>query len=90
VTGLGVALLYPLSISRALAAWPSDPDRASARGALASGLAFGIAPFVLGLVAERADLRTAFLIVPGLLVIVIANTFLSSRASAATLEMSPG
>ena len=90
VTGLGVALLYPLSISRALAAWPTDPDRASARGALASGLAFGIAPFVLGLVAERADLRTAFLIVPGLLVIVVANTFLSGRASAAALEMSPG
>jgi fucose permease len=89
-TGLAVALLYPLSISRALAAWPSDPDRASARGALASGLAFGIAPFALGLVAERADLRTAFLIVPALLVIVLANTMVPGRASAAAIEMSPG
>jgi MFS family permease len=74
VTGLGVALLYPLSISRALAAWPTDPNRASARGALAVGLAFGIAPFALALIADRMGLRPAFLVVPLLLAIVIVNT----------------
>jgi hypothetical protein len=42
------------------------------------------------LVAERADLRTAFLIVPALLVIVLANTMVPGRASAAAIEMSPG
>jgi MFS family permease len=77
VTGLGIALLYPLSISRALAAWPTDPDRASARGALASGLAFGIAPFALALIADRAGLRPAFLVVPLLLAIVVVNNLVS-------------
>jgi MFS family permease len=79
VTGLGVALLYPLSISRALEAWPTDPDRASARGALASGLAFGIAPFALALIADHAGLRPAFLVVPLLLAIVIINTVSSPQ-----------
>jgi MFS family permease len=74
VTGLGVALLYPLSISRAIAAWPSDPDRASARGALAVGLAFGIAPFALAQIADWTGPRPAFLLVPLLLAIVIVNT----------------
>jgi MFS family permease len=77
ITGLGVAVHYPLSISRALVAWPTDPDRASARGALASGLAFGIAPFALAVIAERAGLRPAFLLVPLLLSIVVVNNVAS-------------
>lgn len=85
VTGLGVALLYPLSISRALTAWPDDPDRASARGALASGLAFGVAPFALAIIAENAGLRLAFLVVPLLLIMVIVNTVVPTRIPAATV-----
>ena len=44
VTGLGVALLYPTTVSRVIAAWPQAPDGAAGRAALASGLAIGIAP----------------------------------------------
>ncbi len=80
VTGFGVALLYPLSISRALAAWPTDPTRASARAAIAVGLAFGVAPFALALIAERTGFRPAFLIVPLLLAIVIVNAVALRRA----------
>jgi len=67
VTGLGVALLYPTTVSRVIAAWPHAPDRASARAALGSGLAIGVAPFLLAQMSDRIGLRAAFLIVPVLL-----------------------
>ncbi|HKV88206.1 MAG TPA: MFS transporter [Candidatus Dormibacteraeota bacterium] len=71
VTGLGVALLYPTTISRLIAAWPGSPDRASARAALGSGLAIGGAPFVLGRLSDAIGLRAAYLIVPVLLVLLV-------------------
>jgi MFS family permease len=68
VAGLGTALLYPVTLSRVVAAWPRHRDRASARAALASGLAIGVAPTLLATAAETVGLRTAYLIVPVLLV----------------------
>lgn len=76
VAGLGVALLYPLSVARALAAMPSDLDRASARAALASGLAIGVAPFALAMVSEGVGLRAAFLVVPALAAAAFANALI--------------
>jgi MFS family permease len=70
VTGIGVALLYPTTVSRVIAAWPHAPDRASARAALGSGLAIGVAPFLLAQMSDRIGLRAAFLIVPVLLVVL--------------------
>ncbi len=68
--GLGVALLYPTTVSRVVAAWPHAPDRAAARAALASGLAIGGAPLLLAQISDVTGLRRAFLIVPGLLLIL--------------------
>jgi MFS family permease len=70
VTGLGIALLYPTTVSRVIAAWPQAPDRASARAALGSGVAIGIAPFLLAQASDAIGLRAAFLIVPGLLLVL--------------------
>ena len=70
ITGLGVALLYPTTVTRVIAAWPQAPDRASARAALGSGLAIGIAPFLLAQASDRVGLRAAFLIVPALLLVL--------------------
>jgi len=70
VAGLGVGLLYPTTVSRVVAAWPHAPDRAAARAALASGLAIGGAPFLLAQISDAAGLRTAFLIVPVLLLVL--------------------
>jgi fucose permease len=70
VTGLGVALMYPTTVSRVIAAWPQAPDRASARAALGSGLAIGAAPFALAQASDRIGLRAAFLIVPVLLLVL--------------------
>jgi len=68
-------------VSRVVAAWPHAPDRASARAALASGLAIGGAPFLLAQISDAAGLRTAFLIVPVLLlVLALRQTRLKMRA----------
>jgi len=70
LSGLGIALLYPTALSRVVAAWPQAPDRAAARAALASGLAIGGAPFLLAQLSDLLGLRRAFLIVPGLLLLL--------------------
>ena len=82
VTGLGVALLYPTTVSRVIAAWPQAPDRASARAALGSGLAIGVAPFVLAQASDKIGLRAAFLIVPILLLALafrVGRVYASAR-----------
>jgi fucose permease len=73
LAGLGVALLYPVALAEAMAAWPGDPDRAAARCALASGLAIGAAPLLLGALADAVGLRAAFLLAPLLLLAVVAR-----------------
>ena len=73
VAGLGVALLYPTTVSRVVAAWPHAPDRAAAWAALASGLAIGVAPFALARLSDVAGMRTAYLIVPVLLIVLAAR-----------------
>lgn len=73
VAGAGVALLYPVTVARLVAAWPHRQDVAAARGALASGLAIGIAPLVLARLADQTGLRTAYLVVPAILVVLAAH-----------------
>jgi fucose permease len=70
LSGLGIALLYPTTVNRVVAAWPQAPDRAAARAALASGIAIGGAPFLLAQLSDAMGLRTAFLIVPVLLIVL--------------------
>jgi MFS family permease len=79
IAGLGVALLYPTTVSRTITAWPHAPDRAAARAALASGVAIGGAPFVLARLADLTGLRAAYLIVPVLLIALMVRT-LTARA----------
>jgi MFS family permease len=88
VTGLGVALLYPTTVSRTLAAWPHAPDRAAARAALASGLAIGGTPFLLARLADGFGLRTAYLIVPGLLLALVARTVAAGRSRGTLMPLS--
>ncbi|MEU8309996.1 MFS transporter [Actinomadura sp. NPDC048955] len=73
VTGLGVALLYPVILGQALAARPSEPAWAAARCALASGVAIGVAPLVLGTLADLTTLRAAVLVAPALLLVLLAR-----------------
>ncbi len=79
VTGLGIALLYPVTIAALMRARPADPDGASARGTLASGVAIGGAPFLLAAVSDQVGLHTAFLIVPVILVGLLARSLWRQR-----------
>ena len=79
IAGGGVALLYPTTVSRTIAAWPHAPNRAAARAALASGLAIGGAPFILARLADHVGLRTAYLIVPVLLLALATRTIAARR-----------
>lgn len=67
VSGLGVSLLYPLSMSLTMQSAPGRAGTASARAGLASGFAILIAPFALAALADAAGVRGAFLIVYGLI-----------------------
>jgi fucose permease len=64
VAGLGVAMLYPVSLAEAIATAGGRSDLASGRAALASGVAIGAAPFALGWLADANGVHLAYLIVP--------------------------
>ncbi|MEV6925945.1 MFS transporter [Dactylosporangium sp. NPDC051485] len=64
VAGLGMGLHYPLGIGLALAHSDGQPDLAAARSSFAVGIAFAVAPFVLGALADRVGPHAAFLLVP--------------------------
>jgi fucose permease len=78
LTGTGVSLLYPVTLSLALDASGGRTDAASARAAFASGFAIAVAPFALGAFADEAGLRAAYGLVP---VLLAAGAFALARAS---------
>ena len=73
VCGLGVALFYPLGIARVIEHSEGRPDQASARAGLGAALASGVAPFVLGAIADAVGIHLALLVVPVLLAIAAAG-----------------
>jgi MFS family permease len=71
VLGLGVALLYPLTLGFAIGAAGERGDTASARFMLAAGLAIASMPVLLGALADEVGLRSAHLLVPALAAIAL-------------------
>jgi fucose permease len=72
VTGLGIANLYPTTISLAMGSVPDVLSaQASARLVLASGAAILSLPLILGGLADWVGMRLAFLVVPVLLALVM-------------------
>jgi len=69
ITGLGMAVHYPLSLSRTIGAAPGQADRASSIATLGGGIAIGVAPFLLGFLSDTITVRYAFLLVPVFLVL---------------------
>lgn len=74
VTGIGVGALYPVAASITLATAPGHARVISGRLVLASGLAILIAPFILGIAAELVGVVTAWLLVPGVCLVVLLLT----------------
>jgi fucose permease len=65
--GLGNGMHYPLGIAMAVRASGGRADQAAARASYGLAVSFGIAPFVLGSIADHAGPRLAFLLVPAML-----------------------
>lgn len=72
VAGLGYGVQYPLACSLLLATAPGATDAAQARITMGAGVAVGIAPFVLGWLADQLGIHGAFVIVPVLAVLGVA------------------
>ncbi|GAB2926521.1 MFS transporter [Micromonospora polyrhachis] len=64
IMGLGNAMHYPLGISIALAAAKGQADRAAGYSSYAMAVGSGIAPVVLGWVADGVGPHLAFLLLP--------------------------
>ena len=100
VTGLGMALHYPLALSRSIGAAADQADRASSMATLGAGIAAGVAPFLLGLLADGITVRYAFLLVPMLLAIAAAMLLIARdraqprrtprRGNRAAARLTPG
>ncbi|GAA3157591.1 MFS transporter [Planomonospora alba] len=81
VSGLGVALHFPLALSRVLAASGGRPDRASATASVFSGVAIGAGPFLLGALADGFGTRQAFLLVPTLIGLAVGGVLAAAPRS---------
>ena len=60
VTGLGIASLYPLTLSLSMEAARGNTVQASARATLASGAAMLVLPLVLGRLADKIGIASAY------------------------------
>jgi MFS family permease len=81
VAGLGIGPLYPTGVAFALSQATTHPEAAAARATLASGVAILVAPFVLGVTAERIGLVAAWPLVAALAILALAVLFLTRQAS---------
>ncbi|WP_158373537.1 MFS transporter [Cellulosimicrobium cellulans] len=69
LAGLGYGAQYPLGIALLLGASGGATDAAQARATVGGGVAIGLAPFLLGALADAVGPHTAFLVVPVLAVV---------------------
>ena len=80
VTGLGIGGVYPLGVSAAIASVPGNSDAAAARLSIGGGGAILVAPFVLGALADRIGIATAFGIVIPMLLAALALALVALRS----------
>jgi fucose permease len=71
ITGLGIANLYPLTLSIAIGLAPDQANQASARASLGVGAALLTAPLLLGWLADRLSLQLAY----GLVIVLMIAAF---------------
>ncbi|MEV0154942.1 MFS transporter [Micromonospora sp. NPDC050686] len=71
LAGLGVAVLYPLTLAGLMSAPGMSPPVAASLGALASGTAILVAPAALAALGRSVGLGAAFLVTPVLLALLL-------------------
>jgi fucose permease len=79
VTGLGIGGVYPLGVSAAIAE-ANDTDAAASRLAIGGGGAILVAPFVLGALADRIGIASAFGIVVPMLLAALSLALIAGRS----------
>ncbi len=79
LVGLGVANLFPLALSVAVGVAADQANAASARVAMAGGLAILISPLALGWVADQLGIQNAYGVVALLLIAAVTVTWLTNR-----------
>jgi fucose permease len=79
ITGFGIGGVYPLGVSAAIASAPGNTDAAAARLAVGGGGAILVAPFVLGALADRVGIGTAFGIVVPMLLAALSLALIAGR-----------
>jgi MFS family permease len=80
LSGLGIGVQYPLSISLLLAASTGHSDRAQGDATLWGAVSIGIAPFLLGWLSDQVGMHTAFIAVPIFALLGAAVAFIGGRA----------
>jgi predicted MFS family arabinose efflux permease len=90
VVGLGIAMQYPLSISRLIARSQGRADLATARASLGAGIAVGGGPFVLGWLADSFGTHRAFLLVPAMLGTAALLLLMASVAGRVSTRLAAG
>ncbi|MBD7917090.1 MFS transporter [Cellulomonas sp. Sa3CUA2] len=79
VAGFGYGAQYPLGVSLLLAVSRGHADRAQSHATLAGALAIGVAPFLLGALADAFGTHQAFLLVPVVAVAGVVVAVLGAR-----------
>jgi MFS family permease len=82
VSGLGMSVQFPLATAAAIRAAGGRADLAVSRLAVATTVAAGGAPFLLGLATDHMPVRAAFLLLPVLLLASIPILWKSNGGSA--------
>ncbi|MBX9685516.1 MAG: MFS transporter, partial [Candidatus Obscuribacterales bacterium] len=69
IVGLGISNFYPLTLALAISSSPQATSKATSRISIASGSSTLIAPLLLGLLAEKQGIFTAYGLIAALLVL---------------------
>lgn len=79
VCGLGVANLFPLTLSLTSTVGLNNPDAASGLTSMSSGIAILLTPQILGIAADRVGIQSAYGIVAPLGIVIIGVTLYANR-----------
>lgn len=79
IAGLGVANMYPLTLSAALGVVPNQVGLAASRMNMATGMAGLCAPLILGGIADRFGIYQAYSVVAIMLTIAVAAVFWANK-----------
>lgn len=85
LAGLGIAVLYPMTLGALVATPGLGRSAAAALGCAASGTAVVAGPILLDALADRTGLRTAFLAIVPLFLVLVALRALHRAAAASAV-----